>query len=122
MNKRIGIILLAIVTAFVGVKFFSQKVFIANTPEVNPNLLTSFFPTTNPQKNDNITTQQIAKNQLLNTVISRIPLQQVATGVQAGEDSANKLIYVKIDQSAQAEEIDYLAPNGKTYHLIRLKQ
>ena len=109
-------ILLSMLVAFTVVTFTSGKIFLADSPMINPNFISSLktLPSNllnSPQRffaNKN-QTQQLNQYQSLQTNV----MKSLAPGVYAKEDDQGNPVYVRVTNDLQWEERT-LNENGKT--------
>ena len=104
-------IFIGIFISFFLVKYFSPQIFIANTPQVNPNFVANILasPSTilayirspfDPETRNNVI--ETAKMPKANPPPG-LQYQPIANGVYAAEDPQTNLRYVKIDKGTKLE-------------------
>lgn len=141
-------IIFVVIVALFAVTLLSKNIFIVNTPRLNPSFISFIknFPrmiVSLPKKiYDSISQQNnLASNPAVNkqskttakglrkldqktvdALVSKIPLQQVAQGVYAGEDRVNGVRVIQMDEKSQWTLTKEQQPDGTIITVIKLKK
>lgn len=104
--------LIGITISFLLVWGLSGKIFLGNTPRINPTFIANLYNTPrfiaslpfillNKISNINIGKENLAKKKLedpaFQELVKKIPLQETVKGVRAGYDEVNHITSIEID-------------------------
>ena len=117
MKKSIVLVMFSMILSAGATYFVSHNVFITNTPLLRPNIAAlnpfSKYKPLVQEKNPRLSPQIVDK------IISNLPLTPVAKGVYAAQDRDNGITYYKLMPGLESEEKYFVTPDG-VRHLIHV--